>query len=153
MGMNLHNEMAKEAYDLVSSINENRREFRSLARSFPSMIQVNGLGCAISYLYSKNNKPPFKILYDEIDNWTKKKMVECPANNLDNRTDGSKKNTASRIAPKIESNTGNKAECANKQDLACRITGLNSMEYRLYTNEIMNLCLWIKRFAEGMLSE
>ena len=38
-----------------------------------------------------------------------------------------------------------------KTELAQRISSLSSQEYRLYTVEVMNLCLWVKRFAEGMV--
>lgn len=36
-------------------------------------------------------------------------------------------------------------------DLMERIVNLDSDAYRLYTNESMNICLWVKRFAEGMI--
>lgn len=127
MGAKVHNEMASKAYALVARLKETKRdcagEFRSLVRSFPSMIQVNGLGCAIAYLYSKKKMSnAFCYLYKEIDEWTKKSLE-------------------------------GKAEDDNELELADRISQLNHMEYRLYTNEVMNLCLWIKRFAEGMLGE
>lgn len=127
MGAKVHNEMASKAYALVARLKETNRdcagEFRSLARSFPSMIQVNGLGCTIAYLYSKKKMGnAFWYLYKEIDEWTKKSLEV-------------------------------KEENGKELELADRISQFNNMEYRLYTNEVMNLCLWIKRFAEGMLGE
>lgn len=38
-----------------------------------------------------------------------------------------------------------------EKELMCQSVGLDSITYRLYVNEIMNLCLWVKRFAEAMI--
>lgn len=117
----VHNKMAQQAYKCVQSIvsNPKSREFRSLARSFPSTIQVNGLAAAVAFLFSKKKQSyAHIILYNAIDDWTKNKFS-------------------------VESKTGS--------DLMNRITNMDSACYRLYTDECMNLCLWIKRFAEGMI--
>ena len=37
------------------------------------------------------------------------------------------------------------------KDLVEEIVNLDSVTYRLCVNETMNLCQWIKRFAEGMI--
>lgn len=141
MNNTVHNELAKKSYKIVEKLSNSKedkvkKEFRSLSRSFPSMIQVNGLCCAIAFLFSKkeqNNdgkdkkgekkeeqkENAYKILYGEIEGWLR------ISNNM----------------------------LGEKEDLMDKITGLNNIETRLYTDEIMNLCLWLKRFAEGMLSD
>ena len=119
MSTAVHNEMAQFAYQHVQKAVKspaNSSEFRTLARSFPSMLQASGLGAAIAFLYAKG-KFPHKALYQLIDTWTRNRF--CSAD--------------------------------TKTELAQRISSLSSQEYRLYTVEVMNLCLWVKRFAEGMV--
>ena len=115
----VHNEIARFAFETVERVRDSK-EFRSLARSFPSMIQVNGLGTAVAFLYSKVNSGniPYKKMYEMIDQWTKKRFCQ-------------------------------ETEC--KESLVERIVGFDTNSYRLYESEVMNLCLWVKRFAEGMI--
>ena len=119
MSNDLHNEMAEFTFDQVRKIpSANKAEFRSLARSFPSMVQANGLCAAIAFLYAKQNSAPQQAMYKLINTWIVKHFD--PSSNT---------------------------------ELAKRIVSLNSKEYRLYTTEVMNLCLWAKRFAEGMAED
>lgn len=111
----VHNEMAKYAYDQVKNVGKKNQEFRSLARSFPSILQVNGLGAAAAFLSSKSGKTHV-TMYQLINNWTKNKF--------------------SRL---------------DEDDLVKHIVEMESSTYRIYVNEVMNLCLWVKRFAEGMI--
>lgn len=116
----VHNDMAMWAFSKVGEIDpKDSKEFRSLARSFPSMLQVNGLGMALAFLYSKKSAA-HKRLYMIISEWIK---IKFP----------------------ISDKKGKKEEFMKD------IVGLDSQNYRIYTNEIMNLCLWIKRFAEGLI--
>lgn len=117
MKESVHNDMAMWAFEEVEKVveQEKSKEFRSLARSFPSILQVNGLGMAVAFLDSKNGKP-YVTMHKMISGWIKRKY------------------------PTDESDV-----------LIKRIVKLDSASYRMYTNEIMNLCLWIKRFAEGLI--
>lgn len=121
MSNTIHNEMAEFAYKKMLELKPDK-EFRSLARSFPSMIQINGLGASAAYLFSKkkgngnNGKGPHDKMHILINEWVKKKFKKL-----------------------------------QDDDLTGYIMSLDSSQYRVYTNEIMNLCLWIKRFAEGMV--
>ncbi len=122
MQNDVHNEMAKFAYDQVSDYcrdpKANQKEFRSLARSFPSMVQANGLGAAVAFLFAKKSGDggTHASMYGIMAKWLKQKKL------------------------------------CDSELMAC-ITGLSSQDYRLYTNEIMALCLWLKRFAEGMIEK
>lgn len=119
MGREIHNRMAQFAFDQVKGIEKTDKEFRSLARSMPSMIQVNGLGAAVAFLYSKKNQShAHKKMYELLNQWF-----------------------ASEACFLSE----------GKDDLIKCIVNLDSGSYRLYVNEVMNLCLWVKRFAEGMM--
>ena len=137
----IHDEMSKEAYEMVRKAGINNAEFRSVARAFPSMLQVNGLGNAIAFLYAKKNDQSKKdkknekdvknvhdILYKEIECWTWRTLEHQQ-----------EEQAQKSEYPKLP------------LDLMERITKLDSTGYRIYTDEIMHLCLWIKRFAEGMI--
>ena len=115
MSQNLHNKMAEFAYHKILEEMADNKEFRSLARTFPSMLQVNGLGASIAFLQSKKSEA-HKFMYGMLDQWTSDKF-------------------------------------GTAGDLLGRIVDMDSNTYRLYTNEIVNLCIWIKRFAEGLIKK
>lgn len=150
----VHNEMAKFAYDRIGELKEcQKSEFRSLARSFPSMVQINGLAAAVAFLSSKNKNNAHGVLYDMIDKWTLEhlEIAEQPENSK--QPDNSDQTKGSK-GTQLRHPSDNQLMGGNHKDgLMERILGLDNMGYRIYTNEIMNLCLWIKRFAEGMLAE
>lgn len=119
MGKDVHNRMAKFAFSKISAIDSSNREFRSLARSMPSIIQVNGLGSALAFLCAKKSAGNAQeIMYRLLNEWFKDEACLLPV---------------------------------AQGDLMERIVNLDSDAYRLYTNESMNICLWVKRFAEGMI--
>ncbi|MBS6645728.1 MAG: type III-B CRISPR module-associated protein Cmr5 [Clostridiaceae bacterium] len=125
MSRDIHNSMAQFAFSKVSEIckknkgDKGDKEFRSLARSLPSWIQINGLATAAVYLFSKKvNGNAYEKMYNILNEWFKNK--DC------------------RIS-------------LGDKDLVEEIVNLDSVTYRLCVNETMNLCQWIKRFAEGMI--
>lgn len=124
MTRSLDNDRAVFAYEKVSEVKQpNAKEFRSLVRSVPAMIQMNGLGATIAFLYAKKEDKKKKDknhhgeLYDILSNWSKKQsyMKNMP------------------------------------KDLMEAIMELDSNTYRRLTKEMMQLMMWIKRFAEGMI--
>lgn len=119
MTRSLDNDRAVFAYEKVSKVKQpNAKEFRSLVRSVPAMIQMNGFGATIAFLYSKReNQNHHDDLYEILSKWSKK-----------------------------QSYMKNKSEVLVKA-----ITELDSNTYRRLTKEIMELMMWIKRFAEGMI--
>lgn len=77
----LENGRAAYAFSTVESyINknkskkENQKNYRSYIKKLPSIIQVNGLGQAMAFYYSK--KSIHKDIYDQIDEWIKKVFPE-----------------------------------------------------------------------------
>lgn len=119
MGKNFHNEMAEYAFSNVTRIRSNDKEFRSLARSMPSMLQVNGMGAAMAFLCSKKkNGNAHENMYQIVDQWFQREKFQSSG---------------------------------HKEGLMKRIVELDSDTYRLYMIEMMNLCQWVKRFAEGMI--
>lgn len=63
MSQNVHNQMAEFAYHEISKNVTGNKEFRSLARSFPSMLQINGLGAAVAFLQSKKASHVHEFMY------------------------------------------------------------------------------------------
>ena len=74
MTKQLNDERAKHAYDFVYEISKKdekkQKEFRSLVRSFPAMVQNNGLCTAVAFLQSKGKFHHMK-LYEAIEKWLK----------------------------------------------------------------------------------
>ncbi|MCC7429834.1 type III-B CRISPR module-associated protein Cmr5, partial [bacterium] len=48
-------------------------EYKSWAKKIPSMIQMNGFGQTVAFLYSKKDKDPYKTFYTQISTWLKEK--------------------------------------------------------------------------------
>lgn len=72
----INNKRAKFAYDELQKISNGKSKFRSLARSFPTMVQVNGLTAAVAFLFSKKSeKNEQGRMYDIIYQWLQK--PEC----------------------------------------------------------------------------
>lgn len=121
----INNKRAQIAYESVSQVVGNEdfaKEYRSLARSLPAMLQMNGLGATVTYLYAKrgkkDGKDPYSILYNTITDWYKQmKNTKLPSD-----------------LKFIEI-----------------ITYMESDEYRILTREVRDLLIWVKRFAEGMI--
>lgn len=73
MSKTLGQERAKFAFEKVeSTINENHnpKEYKSLVKSFPSMVINNGLGPALAFLKAKG-KPHHLKFYKDLNDWFK----------------------------------------------------------------------------------
>ncbi|MCB8818361.1 type III-B CRISPR module-associated protein Cmr5 [Desulfosporosinus shakirovi] len=73
----IENGRASFAYEKVSKISQKgcKQEYRSLVRSFPVMIQTNGFGASIAFLFSKSKKEAHKALYEDISAWLSKENL------------------------------------------------------------------------------
>lgn len=119
MMRSLDNERAKFAYNAVHAVverkdNQRNKKYRSLVRSLPAIIQMQGLGAAIAFLYSKKEEAAFKDLYGSIGQWCKQQQL----------TNG---------------------------DLVKQIVSLDMQSYRIVSEEVIQIVLWKKQFAEGMI--
>lgn len=70
----IENGRADYAYNIVENTiqknsPEKNSEYRSYIKKLPSIIQVNGLGQALAYYFSK--KGEYKRIYDQIYGWLK----------------------------------------------------------------------------------
>jgi len=118
----------KHAYDFVKKSLEKsyEKDLRSLVRNFPTMVQNNGLCAAIAFLHAKA-KAHHSALHQTISDWLIEERKLISLKNDD----------------KEES-----------KDLLEAIVNLKSRDqYRMVSAEVMTYMQWVKRFAEGMLSE
>lgn len=60
---------ACHAWDNIEKVKTNQKEYGTLARKLPALIQTNGLGQTLAFLRSKPDKRHFKMLYQHVSNW------------------------------------------------------------------------------------
>lgn len=72
----LEQQRAKFAYDKIKEVVNisNSKDYKSLVRSFSSMILQNGLGQALAFLKAKGKEHHNK-LYEHINLWLKQKLA------------------------------------------------------------------------------
>ena len=126
MNQQLNDDRIKHTYYFVKNFVEEdgkfQKEFRSLARSFPTMVHNNGLSAAIAFLLVKD-KSHHRKLYETLEKWLSAKGL---------------------ISLYKE---------GKSRDLLEAVINLSRDEYRMVSREVMVYMQWIKRFAEGMLSD
>lgn len=118
---------------------ELRKGYRSHVEKLPAMIQTNGLGQTLAFLYSKGTEdarfvPDKKAearLYQHLREWLCQE--EWP------------------IGPYSEPVEGEDSD--EELKLLCRLTHCDSQVYRRATVEALALVSWLKRFAGGMLEK
>jgi len=124
----VNDKRTKHAYDFIKKSlgKSHEKDLRSLVRGFPAMIQNNGLCAAIAFLPAKK-KAHHKELRETIQDWLiHRKLISL------NESNDKKEPT----------------------DLVEAIINLkNRDQYRMVSGEVMIYMQWVKRFAEGMLSE
>lgn len=136
--MSINDARAQNAFEFIQSIsgsNKEMKEFRSLARSFPAMVQNNGINIAVAFLLTKSER--HKKLYDCLAKWlvgrdlikSEELKVALKALECSNNDQGSNPNH--RLA------------------FTKSLIELEREEYRLVSQEVMEYASWIKRFAEG----
>jgi len=72
--VNLDQKRARQALNNITQVEQNthvnRKEFSSLSRSLPAMLQVNGLGQTLAFLKSKSaSSLSHEILYGHFSFW------------------------------------------------------------------------------------
>ena len=68
----LQQQRAGHAYKKVDAVNANQKEYGSLARGFPAMIQIDGLGHALAFLKAKaggKHDNHHAVLYGHLGDW------------------------------------------------------------------------------------
>jgi len=131
MTKQLNDERAKHAYDFMYEISKKdekkQKEFRSLVRSFPAMVQNNGLCTAVAFLQSKGKAEKKKNSEEVIEN-AHLKLYNMIKDWL--------------IVKKLIND-----------DLMKIIVESGRESYRMRSKEVIAYLFWVKRFAEGMLKE
>jgi CRISPR-associated protein Cmr5 len=132
-------ERAKLAWSCIQKVQSEKTEYRGLARSFPSMVQFNGLGPACAFLNAK-------------------------AKNGDAADKAAKKDEKAAARANAYGMLLNHVACAlqtgkifsidqrpSNQQIMQWIGEAKQEDYRRATTEVMAFLLWLRRFAEGEL--
>jgi CRISPR-associated protein Cmr5 len=118
---------AEFAWDQVQAVKkEVFPEYLSLIRGFPAMVQTNGLGQALAFLFS-GKQPAKRVLSRQLQYW------------LCERRPG-------QLPPIYGEHVNNEPQGFY---LLHRLVMNDSARMRRATHETKELCLWLKRFAEG----
>lgn len=129
------------AFDRVREVRDSGntdlgKRYRSQVEKLPAMIQTNGLGQALAFLFSKGTDKEGHLdpkeaegrLYKHLDRWLGR--TEWP------------------IGPYSQAEEGEGDEEAK---LLYRLSHRDSRVYRRATVEALALITWLRRFASGML--
>jgi len=140
--MTLENGRASKAYNFVyeaknSLTAEEQDKYKSYVKKLPMLIKVNGLGPAMAFVNSKSSK--------------KSKEKENKENTYSKIEKENKENAYSKIYKQIDEWLIEKNLVKNDGELIEEIIQKNSYEYRIITNEVLELLGWMKRFVETMI--
>jgi len=132
----LDRKRAEFAYSCVKEFvnnndEEKNKKYRGYIRNTSSMILNHGLGSTFAFMFSKRLKSEGKIynaiaqnIYDWIIKYENRYLLE-----LDSKE---------KAQDKLE-------------ELMIKVINLTSPEYRMVSNEILALLVWLKRFVEGLV--
>jgi len=98
-------------------------DYKSYIKKIPVLIQTNGLGNTLAFMYSKRGekkKNAYDQIYENLSDWLKKPEYGC------------------ELLPQ-------------EKDLLKGALSQDSVEYRQVTTECLALLNWLRRLAEGML--
>ena len=121
---------AKQAYKYASNVDGKMKEkYSSHVKKVPMMIKTNGLGATFAFIFSKKDKEGgvYQEIGRNITDWV----------NFDDKYK--------------RYGIGNKPK--KFQDLVGEVVELKSFEYRALTIEILAFFNWLRRFAEGLITE
>ncbi|HEK25397.1 MAG: type III-B CRISPR module-associated protein Cmr5 [Hydrogenobaculum sp.] len=134
MNKTLEQQRSKYAFDCILHAKGKsfESEFSSLVARFPTLVLTNGLGNTLAYLLSKG-KEHHMMLVCIIASWVMKEkspIKDCP-NGFNTKT--------------VKANQG---------DIIKHIVlDTTVQEYIYYTEEVLRLANWLKRYAEAMLEK
>lgn len=103
-------------------------KYKSYVKKLPTLIQVNGLGTALTFVKGKSGPDgddarAYQLLYDQIESWLLS-----------------------------DSNAHLFANAARGGDLIHKVTSLDSPTYRAATREVMRLLHWLRRLVDGYIT-
>lgn len=102
-------------------------KYKTLVKKLPTLILTNGLIATLTFLFSKGNKEHNECL-QEVRGWIDKDL-------------------------KINNDLKKRLENETYEELIEKLACLTSREYKFLTKEIINMSLWLKRFADGMIED
>lgn len=109
-------------YDYITRLpdEKGRKEYVAHLKKVPSMIQVNGLGQTLAFLYAKGGQD--RVVYRQLESWLRHNPAEI-------------------LPPYDEGQNGGFVKT---------VVNLPSREYRIMTKEALALLNWMRRFAGGL---
>ncbi len=138
----IEQERGRQAWDNIKGIKDLKnkdleKKYRSVARSLNAMIQINGLGQTLGFLFAKSkpdrnkpekeNKNEHYYLQGHLTQWMREHF------------------TATNISAMGEGHSGLLDWVTNKEK--------TSADYRRATTECLAFGAWLRRFAEAELEE
>lgn len=116
----------QEARDRSGEVAE---KYRSYVKDLPTLIQTNGLGAALAFIKAKGTKSgddatAYGLLYDHVSQWLHEEKNEYVLAGSESDSD----------------------------DLVELVVAMDSASYRMATREVMTLLNWLRRLAEGVIS-
>lgn len=111
----------------VDTGNDVADKYKSYVKNLPMLIQVNGLGTALTFAKAKGTgsgaeAQAYALIYDQVDEWLSD-----------------------------ESNAHVFANSDSSGDLVERLVTLESKAYRAATRETLLLLHWLRRLADGYI--
>ncbi|MEO1165091.1 MAG: type III-B CRISPR module-associated protein Cmr5 [Chloroflexota bacterium] len=132
----LQQKRAKQAFTDVNSVQDSvQKEYGSLVRGLPALIQSDGLATTLVFLQAKG-KAHHKDAYKHIGTWVLTKMFENDAPKTANNDE----------RKKIEKEIKDKVKATQFINWLVEV---DSFMYRQATTETMAYLTWLKRFAEA----
>lgn len=128
---------AKYAYDCVLEVTEKdaaieKKYKNGVIKKIPMLIKTNGLGNTLAFAKAKSGsgsdeKKAWDLAYKHLDGWFSKSQNKHFFENL------------------------SESESEQSKDFVYKVITLSSSDYRACTVEVLALCSWLKRFAEGLI--
>lgn len=132
---------AKVAFDFAKQGKESDK-YVSYVRRLPSLIQTNGLGAALAFVFAKAkfgaekrgaDAEAYGLLYTHVRQWLEEHSIL--------------RETLRKAYDQLKENR----EDVNGPDrLTEAIVSLDPRSYRLATQEVLAFLQWLRRFAEGL---
>lgn len=133
----IENGRASYAFDAVTDVKtkEFSKEYKSIVRKFPMLIKNNGLANALAFILAKKNgKGKEAQAYENLE----------------------KQLCSFFLGKDIFLKSKNMKECKSLAEVLDEVLKFDASDtalYMLLTKDMLNLVLWFKRFAEGLIED
>ncbi|QAT61165.1 type III-B CRISPR module-associated protein Cmr5 [Acidilutibacter cellobiosedens] len=113
--------------------------YKSLIKKIPVMVQKNGLINTLVFLFSKQKGKEYKLALNHFINWS---IINPKTKDME---------SFKKIKLEEDQFGEDQFEKDKYKEYIKAVYGLSSKEYRILTGEMINLFVWLKRFADGVI--